>query len=171
VQDNTSLQDVQFAAKIRTLILFLDQKQAMKCTIRVYLKNDDFSQEYADERYNGEESEMNRKFEWEDELVITQDVAEVQMESDSNVVLQGQLPGGSAFNEDVPLMRKFIFRDAEGTPVAQLACSEVLYDSHEEKKDEGLEFKLFLKDREPLSNPIPGIYIAARHFPKSLILE
>ena len=42
----------------------------MHCTVRVYLHNDHFSQEYADEHNNGQESELNRRFEWEDELEI-----------------------------------------------------------------------------------------------------
>jgi hypothetical protein len=143
----------------------------MKCTIRVYLNNDDFSQEYADQHNNGQESEMNRKFEWEDELAITPEVERVEVHENADYVLQGQMPNGEAFSETIGAMRKFVFYSSDGVPVAQLACSELLFESYEELRDAELEFKLFLKDREPLSNPIPGIYIAARSFPKSLIFE
>jgi hypothetical protein len=36
---------------------------------------------------------------------------------------------------------------------------------------DGKELKVFIKDYEPLTNPIPGVYIAAKQFPKELITE
>lgn len=144
----------------------------MHCTVRVYLHNDHFSQEYANEHNNGQESELNRKYEWEDELEIKQDVLKVQELVEDEVVLQGTMPDGVAFNETVKNMRRFILFDAEGTPIAQIACSECLFDTFEEVVGEDrMELCVYLKDREPLSNPIPGIYIAARDYPKSLIFE
>lgn len=143
----------------------------MNCKVRVYLINDDFSQEYADQHNQGKESELNRLYEWEDEMDIKQDIDQVQSFENSEIVLQGTMPDGQAFNEEVKEMRKFVLFDKEGTPIAQIACSEILFDRFEEIRTDALELKLFLKDRVPLSNPIPGIYIAASHYPKSLIFE
>lgn len=143
----------------------------MDCKVRVYLINDDFSQEYADQHNQGKESELNRLYEWEDEMDIKQDIDQVQSFENSEIVLQGTMPNGQAFNEEVKEMRKFVLFDKEGTPIAQIACSEILFDRFEEIRTDALELKLFLKDRMPLSNPIPGIYIAASHYPKSLIFE
>lgn len=143
----------------------------MDCKVRVYLINDDFSQEYADQHNQGKESELNRLYEWEDEMDIKQDIDQVQSFENSEIVLQGTMPNGQAFNEEVKEMRKFVLFDKEGTPIAQIACSEILFDRVEEIRTDALELKLFLKDRMPLSNPIPGIYIAASHYPKSLIFE
>lgn len=144
----------------------------MHCTVRVYLHNDHYSQEYADEHNQGQESELNRKYEWEDELEIKQEVQSLEVMESSEVQLQGTLPDGKAFNESVKDMRRFILFDASGTPIAQIACSECLFDSYEENRShQGFELKLYLKDREPMSNPIAGIYIAARDYPKSLIFE
>lgn len=143
----------------------------MDCKVRVYLINDDFSQEYADQHNQGKESELNRLYEWEDEMDIKQDIDQVQSFENSEIVLQGTMPDGQAFNEEVKEMRKFVLFDKEGTPIAQIACSEILFDRFEEIRTDALELKLFLKDRMPLSNPIPGIYIAASHYPKSLIFE
>jgi hypothetical protein len=36
------------------------------------------------------------------------------------------------------------------------------------KKSKDFKIELFLKDDEPYANPIPGIYIASKEFPKAL---
>ena len=143
----------------------------MYCKVRVYLINDDFSQEYADQHNQGKESELNRLYEWEDELDIKQDVESVQQFEGAEIVLQGTMPNGEAFSEEVKDMRKFVLFDKQGAPIAQIACSEELFDRFEEERSDLLELKLFLRDRMPLSNPIPGIDISASHYPKSLIFE
>ena len=38
----------------------------------------------------------------------------------------------------------------------------------EEKEDETV-IRIYLKDYEPMSNPVPGIYIASQEFPKELV--
>ncbi|MDC0100677.1 hypothetical protein OAI90_10345, partial [Crocinitomicaceae bacterium] len=54
--------------------------------------------------------------------------------------------------------------------VAQLACSESILSSFDiEKSDEVFVVKIYIKDDEPLANPVPGVYIAAQEFPKELI--
>jgi hypothetical protein len=56
--------------------------------------------------------------------------------------------------------------------VTQLAASESLVDRFENSKDEQRwKIELFLKDYEPMANPIPGIYIASKSFPSELITE
>ncbi len=144
----------------------------MNCTVRIFLLNDDFSQEYADQHNNGQESELNRRYDWEDELQIKIPVIRFEEYKNDVFVLQGTLPDGKDFLEEVPNMRKFVFFGTDEVPVAQIACSELLFESfRDEVKGDELEFNLILKDREPLSNPVPGIYIAARDYPKSLIFE
>lgn len=141
----------------------------MKCTVHFYLLNDHYSQEYADERYNGEESEMNRKHEWEDELEIKQEVTGYSEQENGCVPLQGKMPSGEPFEEEVERMRIFTLVNGD-QPVANLSCSEVLFDRIEAiTEGDNYIVKIYLKDNEPLSNPVPGMYIAAQEFPKSLI--
>ena len=141
----------------------------MKCTVHFYLLNDHYSQEYADERYDGKESEMNRKHEWEDELVIKEEVTGFSETENAVVPLAGTLPSGEPFDEKVERMRLFTLHN-EDQPVAHLSCSEVLFDRIEsETKGDEYIIRIYLKDNEPLSNPVPGMYIAAQEFPKSLI--
>lgn len=141
----------------------------MAMTIHFYLLNDDFSQEYADMHNDGKESEMNRLYEWEDELEITAPVDEVKVE-EGEYVLRGQR-GESVFEEVIPEMSLFKL-ESDGKLIATLACSSLLLNEYK-KEDVGgnLILKVYLKDKEPLSNPIPGVYIAAKHFPESLIEE
>jgi hypothetical protein len=38
-----------------------------------------------------------------------------------------------------------------------------------EQNDQGFTISIYLKDYEPMANPVPGIFIASKSFPKSLI--
>ena len=143
----------------------------MRCKVHFFLLNDDFSQEYADMHYDGKESEMNRRFEWEDELGITADVSKWNELTTTEVPITGVLPDGEQFEEILPNMRSIELFEGD-TLVARLAASEILIDriQYEENEDD-LAISVYLKDKEPLSNPVPGIYIAAQDFPERLIFE
>lgn len=141
----------------------------MTCKAHFYLLNDHFSIEHANENFNGEESELNRKHQWEDELEIKTDVTDVHVEENGTYILQGTLPDGEAFKNEVSGMR--LFNIANNVQVvAQLACSESIISSFDiEKTESVLTVKVYIKDDEPLANPVPGVYIAAQEFPKELI--
>lgn len=143
----------------------------MRCKVHFFLLNDDFSQEYADMHYDGKESEMNRRFEWEDELGITADISKWNELTTTEVPIAGVLPDGEQFEEILPNMRSIELFEGD-TLVARLAASEILIDriQYEENEDD-LAISVYLKDKEPLSNPVPGIYIAAQDFPERLIFE
>lgn len=141
----------------------------MTCKAHFYLLNDHFSIEHANENFNGEESELNRKHQWEDELEIKTEVTDVHVEENGTYVIQGAMPDGETFKHDVAKMRIFNIANDEQV-VAQLACSESIISSFEiEKTDEVLKVHVYIKDDEPLANPVAGVYIAAQEFPKELI--
>lgn len=139
----------------------------MKCTIHFYLLNDHFSKEHADANYNGEESELNRRYEWEDELNITTDVEDVVFHEKVVYPLSGETDDGP-FSYDVSGMNLFELK-SESNASTYVGCSASVMSSYELDDSEGFVLKVFLKDYEPMSNPIPGIYIAAQDFPKELI--
>ena len=62
----------------------------MQCTVHFFLLNDDYSVDHADAN-GAEESAINRKFEWRDELNITTDVVDVVELSDVEYPLRGNL--------------------------------------------------------------------------------
>lgn len=138
----------------------------MNCKVHFYLLNDDFSIEHAEANHDGKESENNRLHEWEDELEITTEVTGMEMHEGVSFPLQGQFPDGKDFNFDITKMRLFELSGEQRTIVG---CSETLFDSYEWKEEENFTLKVYLKDYEPLTNPIPGIYIAAQEFPKELM--
>lgn len=139
----------------------------MNCKVHFYLLNDDFSIEHAEANHDGKESENNRLHEWEDELEITTDVTGMEMHEQASFPLQGQFPDGKDFNFEITNMRLF---ELSGEQQTILGCSEMLLDSYDWTEEEGgYILKVYLKDYEPLTNPIPGIYIAVQEFPKELI--
>lgn len=141
----------------------------MKCKIHVYQLNEHFSQEHADAHYQGMESENNLKHEWEDEFDITSNVTDVEELFHAVYPLQGQLPDGTEFHHEVKNMFLFMIKSTDA-PDTYIGASMSLVESHEIQKDEeGFILYLYLRDYEPMSDPIPGIYIASKEFPKALI--
>ncbi len=141
----------------------------MKCTIKVYCLNQFYSQEIADRDHNGLPSEDNREFDWEDELKVSSNVETANEKQGATYVIAGQMGDGSTFSYDVPNMRVVEILSSDA-PVLQVGVSESILDevSIEQIQDE-LLVSFFIKDYEPLANPIPGIYIASKEFPKELI--
>lgn len=140
----------------------------MKCKIHFYLLNEHFSIEHAEAHHNGEESEMNPKFEWEDELSITNDISDIEIHENAIYPLQGDMPDGEPFHFEVPKMRLFELKSEIGSTF--IGCSESILDAYElETIDDTYILKVIIKELEPMSNPTPGIYIAAQEFPKDLI--
>lgn len=138
----------------------------MALTIKVNLLNDDFSQEYADQHNQGKESELNRHYEWQDELEVTSNVKNIEEIKNGVYTLAGTMSDGRQFSYEVPKMRLFSIQSSDSMDLL-IGCSESLLADYNIVGVELLE--IFLKDYEPLSNPIPGVYIAAQEFPKDLI--
>ena len=141
----------------------------MKCTIHVYLINELYSQEFADEFHNGNPSEDNKEFDWEDELSISSDVVSTEESSNSVYKLEGENGNGDYFSVEVPNMRLVIITSNDA-PVVFVGASDSMVDTLSiEKLSDEILVSIYLKDNEPHANPIPGIYIASKEFPKELI--
>ena len=141
----------------------------MNCDIHVYLLNEHFSPEHAEAHHKGEESENNLKYEWEDQFAVTSDVQEVLIHEKGAFPLQGEMPNGEPFSHEVANMFLFEIKSKDA-PSTFIGASASILDSHELIQGEnGFVIRLFLKDYEPMANPIPGIYIASKEFPKALI--
>ncbi len=137
----------------------------MNCTVHFLLLNDDYSIEHA-EANGDEESAINRKYEWRDELEITSNVTNVVELSDSSYCLKGSFEDGSGFSFDIADMHLF---ELEGDSPIVIGCSKVLFDSVSIEKENALTVTITLKDYEPLTNPVPGIYISTVDFPSELV--
>jgi hypothetical protein len=141
----------------------------MNCKIHIYLLNDLYSQELADEQHEGNQSIDNIKYEWEDELSISSDVISVTELSDVAYPLAGMNEHNEAFQFDIPNMRLFEIQSSDAPKVYIGASESIVSSATVEKTDESYTIEIFLKDYEPMSNPTPGIFIAAKSFPKELI--
>ncbi len=141
----------------------------MSCRVHVYLLNEHFSEEHAKEHHGGESSENNRKHQWEDELEITSDVTEVLLHENVSFPLQGELPDGSAFQYEVKQMDLFEVRSSDGPTVFVGASASIIDRCFSNSENGTHTVEIYLKDNEPMANPIPGIYIASKEFPKELI--
>lgn len=140
----------------------------MKCSIHFFLLNEHFSQGYADSHNQGEESELNSKYLWEDEMEV-KDIRDILVHDKSNYQLKGSTLENGAFSYGVPKMKMF-----ELVPENQVStfvgCSESVHESFNiEKTKETIVLKVYLKADEPFANPISGIYIATKEFPKELV--
>ena len=140
-----------------------------ECIVNVYLLNEHFSPEYAEAQHNGKESENNLRYEWEDEFAITSDVLSITAIENASLPLQGEMPDGQIFSHEVTRMLLFEIASSDA-PTTYVGASASIVDSYEiDQSGEDIRLKIFLKDYEPMSNPIPGIYIASKEFPKELI--
>jgi hypothetical protein len=140
----------------------------MKCIIHVYQLNALYSQALADELNAGKESADNRKYLWEDEFEVKGSVLDVEEYNDVQFPLQGQLEDGSTFNYEIKNMRLVGVKTVENPDLFVGASLSIVHSLMIERKKD-VTIKLFLKDDEPYANPIPGIYIASKEFPKELI--
>jgi hypothetical protein len=142
----------------------------MILTAHFFLLNDNFSPEYAEANHGGQETENNPRYEWEDELEVSEGLASVNIHRQGDYFLAGELPDGKPFNLPVPNMFLVELKMENGA-AGFFAVSESILDSFEiEGAGTGHQvLKVYLKDYEPLANPMPGVFIASQEFPKELV--
>jgi len=137
----------------------------MAYTIKVFLRSGDFSQEFADQHHNGEETAENVRFEWEDEFRITGDFSKVEVQRGQVYPLAGENGDGSEFSFDIPDVTVFEFHGTDGvTPVvvSEKALDEYFLDTNRKT------LEVYLNDDEVVENPVSGLYIVLPDFPKEL---
>lgn len=141
----------------------------MNCKIHIHLLNELFSQELADEKHGGKESADNLRYDWEDELDITSAVTLVQEQTDAVYTLAGYDENDALFSYEIPAMHLFEIH-SETDPITYVGASKSIVDHCTHTSDsKGHTIRIFLKDYEPMANPVPGIFIASKAFPKALI--
>lgn len=141
----------------------------MNCKIHIHLLNELYSQELADAQHNGKESADNLRYEWEDELEITSEVTEIKELPTATYTLAGYDENDSLFSYEIPEMYLFEIHTAEN-PCTYVGASQTIVDHCTlEQQNESYTIRIFLKDYEPMANPVPGIFIASKAFPKALI--
>lgn len=137
----------------------------MSYTIQVFLKNGSFSEEYANEKYEGKDSPENIRFEWEDEFRLTDEIDVVETVREEPFVLAGEIEGQGAFSYEIPNVVQFVFhgKDDETRLVFSEKCLDEYVFDHDKKR-----LTVYLNDDEVVENPVTGIYIVLSDFPKEL---
>ena len=142
----------------------------MEVTLNVKLVNSEFNQSIADDLHNGEESEDNIKYLWEDEFTVQGKVALFKIKNNATFQLKGILPDDKEFSYDIPDMC-IVECTMEDGSVVQFPISKKLIKATEKiesKKKNSVTFIVLLKDLEHV-NPMDGTYILKENFPKELI--
>jgi len=142
----------------------------MNLHLHFILVNSDFNQSIADDFNEGQESEDNIKHLWEDELVVNEPVTDFKIKHNENFFLRGLYPNDTPFSFEIRDVSIVDCKTISGTPT-QFAVSKKLIKKTEkvvdEKKNE-THFYFYLKDELPFKNPMPGVYIINKDFPKEL---
>jgi hypothetical protein len=76
----------------------------MIVTINVKLVNSQFNQAYADKDNEGEETEDNIKYLWEDEFEVQGNVANFKVINNTTYLLNGLYPNDDEFSFEIPDM-------------------------------------------------------------------
>lgn len=140
----------------------------MKLNLHFFLLNENFSPEYAEANHNGQETENNQKYEWEDELDVT-DLKSYEILRNSSIPLEGKLPTDEDFSVEFSDMFTLELT-TDTNQKARLGVSESIFESYELIEiEDGFTINIFIKDYEPHGNPVPGIYVASKEFPQELV--
>lgn len=132
--------------------------------------NSEFNQGLADDLYEGQESEDNIKYLWEDEFKVSEPVKEFKIKNNSTYTLAGYFPDNKPFNFEIGDMTVVDCKTESGTSM-QFAVSKKLLKKTEKVMDEKTDethLYFYLRDTVPMENPMNGVYVTKAGFPKEL---
>lgn len=141
----------------------------MKVTINVKLVNSKFNQAYADKDNEGDETEDNIKYLWEDEFEVQGNVSNFKVINNTTYLLKGLYPDDEEFCFEIPDMTVLECTMDNGSvtllPFSKKAISKT------EKIDgkNELLFNVQLKSVREVVNPMTGVYILKEDYPEELL--
>jgi hypothetical protein len=140
----------------------------MDLYLHFILVNSEFNKGLADDLYQGEESEDNIKYLWEDEFKVSEPVKEFKIRNNSIYTLAGTFSDKKAFSFEIWDMTVVDCTTESGNTM-QFAVSKKLLKKTERKGDEKeTHVYFYLRDSIPMENPMDGVYIVKSEFPKEL---
>ena len=143
----------------------------MKVTVNVKLVNSEFDHDIAIALYEGDESEENIKYLWEDEFEVLGDIESFKVKNNAIYTLEGMKADDIKFSFEIWDMTIIECIDKEGKS-NQFSFSKKLVKSTEKLQDEKTKdiiFNVLLTDKLEHVNPMDGLYILKSHFPKDLL--
>ena len=142
----------------------------MNLHLHFILVNSEFNQGIADDLYEGQETEDNIKYLWEDEFKVSEPVKEFKIKNNAIYTLAGRFPDDKEFSFEIWDMTIVDCITMDGKNM-QFAVSKKLLKKTEKivnEKDDETHLYFYLRDGIPMENPMNGVYIIKQDFPKEL---
>ncbi|MGZ4034070.1 MAG: hypothetical protein ACXVPU_15760 [Bacteroidia bacterium] len=142
----------------------------MDLYLHFILVNSEFNQGLADDLYEGQESEDNIKYLWEDEFKVSEPIKEFKIKNNAIYTLAGYFPDDKPFSFEIWDMT-VVDCITESGKTMQFAVSKKLVKKTEKVVKEKINethMYFYLKDAMPMENPMNGVYILKTDFPKEL---
>ncbi len=141
----------------------------MKVTINVKLVNSKFNQAYADKENEGEETEDNIKYLWEDEFEVQGDVTNFKVVNNTTYVLRGLYPNDDEFAFEIPDMTVLECTMKNGSQTLIPFSKRAISKTDKKETKNGIHFFVHLKSIKEVVNPMQGVYILKEDYPKELL--
>ena len=141
----------------------------MIVTINVKLVNSKFDQAYADRDNEGEETEDNIRYLWEDEFEVKGNVANFKVINNTTYLLNGLYPNDDEFSFEIPDMTVLECTMDNGSKTLLPFSKKAISKTEKVETKKGMTFNVFLKSTKEVVNPMTGVYILKEDYPKELL--
>lgn len=141
----------------------------MKVTINVKLVNSKFNQAYADKENEGDETEDNIKYLWEDEFEVQGNVANFKVINNTTYLLNGLYPNDDEFSFEIPDMTVLECTLDNGAVTLLPFSKKAINKTEKVDSKNGFTFFVHLKSIREVVNPMTGVYILKDDYPKELL--
>ena len=141
----------------------------MKVTINVKLVNSKFNQAYADKDNEGDETEDNIKYLWEDEFDVQGNVTNFKVNNNGNYLLKGLYPNDDEFCFEIPDMTILECTIENGSQTLIPFSRKAINKTEKKETENGIYFFVYLKSIKDIINPMQGVYILKEDYPKELL--
>lgn len=141
----------------------------MKVTINVKLVNSKFNQAYADKENEGDKTEDNIKYLWEDEFEVQGNVTNFKVNNNTNYLLKGLYPNDDEFCFEIPDMSVLECTLDNGSVTLLPFSKKAISKTEKIETKDGFTFYVHLKSIRDVVNPMTGVYILKDDYPEELL--
>lgn len=141
----------------------------MKVTINVKLVNSKFNQAYADKDNEGDETEDNIKYLWEDEFEVQGNVKNFKVVNNTTYLLKGLYPDDEEFCFEIPDMTVLECTMDNGSVTLLPFSKKAIGKTEKIDGKNELLFNVQLKSVREVVNPMTGVYILREDYPEELL--
>ena len=141
----------------------------MTVTINVKLVNSKFDQAYADRDNEGEETEDNIRYLWEDEFEVKGNVTNFKVINNTTYLLNGLYPNDDEFSFEIPDVTVLECTMNDGSVTLLPFSKKAISKTEKVETKKGMTFNVFLKSAKEIVNPMTGVYILKEDYPAELL--